>query len=833
MKSIQLRAFATIFSTMLVIIIISVSMGIIFVRNNIETSQEEDLLLVANIADHFMSAEIALLKSQVESIALFVDLASEAEWENVVVEQAALHPDFIGVSLMSANATSLASAGKFPAQVSVLQDSYIQQAFGKQSKITSTIPLSEEQGVVFYLAAALPHRQDLLVVATLPGLHFADKLADIVVWETGHVFVDDAEGTIIANIRPEWVHSRQNFVNVAQVDASFEGIASVIRRGMAGETASDRFTLDGVPRLCALTPISYSSEGWFLGVIAPLSENPFRYIDSGLTMIGVVSLFLGMIAALVASGYIKRPFEQINELRVIAEENSRAKSNFLANMSHEIRTPMNAIIGMTTLGKSALNAERMHYCFERIEEASQHLLGIINSILDMSRIEAGRMNLSPVEFNFERMLHRVLNVISLQAEEKSQSLMAHVDPDVPAFLFGDEQYLAQVLTNLVGNAIKFTPEEGSITVQASLRSLVGDRVELLLSVQDTGIGMSKEQIARIFEAFQQAEDGTNRKYGGTGLGLSISKGIVELLGGTIWVESVPNEGSTFSFTVVMQKSERTSAPLRVREEHQASRLRVMVADNDRLVLEYFAGMMNSLNIELHTALGGEEALMLMQQHGAYNIYFVDLKMPGMGGFELAQAIRSSDDAANIVMMTAGEIRDYLEETQKVRIDRFLTKPIFPFHIVDVVNDYFDTDAEPASEEIPLLQTPTAFENACVLIADDVEINREIIDAILEPLSITTVFAENGEEAVRIFGESPGKFQLIFMDVQMPIMDGYEATRQIRALNSRWAKEIPIVAMTANVYQEDIEQCLAAGMNDHVGKPLEYERVLTALRTYLK
>ena len=832
MKSIRLRAFATILITMLLIIIISVSMGIVFVRSNIEQSQEEDLQLVANIADHFMSSELTLLKSQVQSMALFVDVAPEADWGQVIEQQAALNPSFIGVTVLHADSEIIVSTGVLPAHAQVADNEYIRQAFGHQAKISSTVYVGKDFGVVFYVAAPLPSSQDYVVVATLPGLYFAEKLSDIVVWETGHIFVDDEEGSIIANIRPEWVHNRHNFVTASVGNAQFEGIATVIRRGMAGETVTDRFDLDGVPRLCALTPISESSEGWFLGVVAPLSENPFRFIDSGLMMIGAVSMFLGIIAALVASGYIKRPFEQINELRVIAEENSRAKSNFLANMSHEIRTPMNAIIGMTTLGKAASNVERMQYCFERIEEASQHLLGIINSILDMSRIEAGRLNLSPVEFNFERMLHRVLNVISFQAVDKNQSLMAHVDPNIPAYLFGDEQYLAQVLTNLVGNAIKFTPEMGSITIDATLKSLDGDRVELIISVADNGIGMSKEQTARIFEAFQQAEGGHNRTYGGTGLGLSISKGIVELLGGTLGVESVLGEGSTFSFTVVMQKSERPSVPLLMRDNQRAKQVRVLVADNDRIVLEYFAGIMKNLNIELSTALGGNEALELVRKHGAYDIYFVDLEMPGMGGFELAQAIRASDNHACIVVMTAGEIRDYQAETQKVRIDRFLTKPIFPFHIVDVLNDYVDAETESPLIGGDAHDARTTFEDYCILIAEDVEINREIIKAILEPLMLTIVFAANGEEAVHVFHENPEQFQLIFMDLQMPTMDGYEATRHIRALANPWASNIPIVAMTANVYQEDVNQCLAAGMNDHVGKPLEYERVLSVLRAYL-
>jgi signal transduction histidine kinase/CheY-like chemotaxis protein len=392
-------------------------------------------------------------------------------------------------------------------------------------------------------------------------------------------------------------------------------------------------------------------------------------------------------------------------LKESAEAASIAKSSFLANMSHEIRTPMNAIIGMTSIGQSAKDLERKDYAFEKIELASTHLLGVINDILDMSKIEAGKLELSHAEFRFEKMLQKVAGVINFRMEEKQQNFSVHIDKNIPAYLFGDDQRLAQVITNLLSNAVKFTPEHGSIDLKAKLLSSEKDAHKIQIEVTDTGIGLSEEQQGKLFKTFQQAEGSTSREFGGTGLGLAISKHIVEMMGGSIWVESELGKGSTFAFT-------------------------------------------------------------------------------------------------------------------------------FPSDIIDNVNECIGASSANADDR-PQIDENDDFSDYQLLLAEDVDINREILMALLEPTKINIDCAENGVEALRMFSDAPEHYDMIFMDLQMPKMDGYEATRRIRALEVPNVKAIPIVAMTANVFKEDVEQCLVCGMNDHVGKPLDLKEVLEMLHKHLK
>jgi signal transduction histidine kinase/ABC-type amino acid transport substrate-binding protein/ActR/RegA family two-component response regulator len=403
---------------------------------------------------------------------------------------------------------------------------------------------------------------------------------------------------------------------------------------------------------------------------------------------------------LLAVGAIRRSksAEELQSALEAAEAANHAKSVFLANMSHEIRTPLNAITGMTGIGRKAKEIERKNYTLGKIEDASAHLLGVINNILDMSKIEANKLELSPVPFHFETTLQRVVTVINFRVDEKRQKLTVNIDGHIPRTLVGDDQRFSQVVTNLLSNAVKFTPEEGKIGLAARLLAQEDNICTIEVSVTDTGIGISPEQQERLFQSFQQAESNTSRKYGGSGLGLAISKSIVEMMGGSIGVTSELGKGAVFTFTVKMER-------------------------------------------------GGE------------NLF-------------------------------------------------------------------------PAEKETPQGEDGM-FAGYRVLLAEDVDINREIVMALLEPTLLEIDCAENGAEAVRIFSEAPVKYSLILMDVQMPEMDGYEATRRIRALDSPLAKTVPIIAMTANVFREDIERCLEAGMNGHLGKPLDTDEVMAALKKYLK
>jgi signal transduction histidine kinase len=398
--------------------------------------------------------------------------------------------------------------------------------------------------------------------------------------------------------------------------------------------------------------------------------------------------------------------EQITKQQAETEAAGRAKSVFLANMSHEIRTPLNAIIGMTTIGKSAAALERKDYCFTKIQDASTHLLGVINDILDMSKIEANKFELSPGEFNFETMIQRVVDVVNFRVDEKRQKFTINIDNKIPPTLIADDQRLAQVIINLLGNAVKFTPEHGSVSLDARFLGEESGLCTIEIAVSDTGIGISADQQKNLFKSFQQAEADIARRFGGSGLGLVISRNIVEMMGGAIGVASNPGKGSVFTFTIQAKK---------------------------------VASVNNAANDFLNIGHTSEK------------------NVPDINGI---------------------------------------------------------------------------FAGRRILLVEDVEINREIVLTLFQPTLLHIECAENGTEAIRKFSEAPDTYDLIFMDIQMPEMDGYEATRRIRALDIPKAKTIPIIAMTANVFREDIEKCLESGMNNHVGKPLDFNEVLDKLHSYL-
>ncbi|MCL2196066.1 MAG: response regulator [Treponema sp.] len=563
--------------------------------------------------------------------------------------------------------------------------------------------------------------------------------------------------------------------------------------------------------------------GWYLALLTPESHF-YKSISSMALILFAFGSFFAVVLAFILI--------RIDAARNKSDRDSKHKSQFLANMSHEIRTPMNAIIGMTTIGKTSAEVDKKDRCFNKIEDASNHLLGVINDILDMSKIEANKFDLSPCEFDFEKMLQRIVNVVNFRIDEKDLKLTVHIDRNIPAEIIGDDHRLAQVITNLLGNAIKFTPEHGSIHLDTRFIEEIDGICTIQFSVSDTGIGMTAEQQKRIFTSFEQAESSTTRKYGGTGLGLPISKSIVELMGGKIWVVSEYRRGSTFFFTVQMKRGKTSLHKGLLSEDINLSNVRILVVDDDPYILDYFKDISKVFQVHCDTASSGYDAIKFVEEKGLYHIYFIDWKMPGMDGIQLTAELKAHHESAKsvVIMITAAEWSIVEKEAREAGVDKFLSKPLFPSCIANVINEALGIDRKKVKEMKKDING--MFKGKQILLVEDVEINRDIVMSLLEPTGILIDCAENGEEAVNIFSKNPAKYDMVFMDVQMPVMDGYNATRKIRALDNEHAKNVRIIAMTANVFREDIERCLEAGMDNHIGKPLDFNEVIEKLNIYL-
>ena len=463
--------------------------------------------------------------------------------------------------------------------------------------------------------------------------------------------------------------------------------------------------------LSAAVPVFNEDGTIYCAAGVDISDEVLITMRNNMNVMRVV-LVLSLLASIL-SGFLG-----MRSYNIKAIQSARAnlsKSQFLSTMSHEIRTPLNAIIGMTAIGKRADDIDEKDYAFNQIENASAHLFGVINDVLDMAKIEANKLELSFVDFSFEKLLQKVVAVIGYRADEKKQLLTVKIENNVPDLIIGDDQRLAQVITNLLSNAVKFTPEGGEIELTASVAEDNGDEIMLRIEVADTGIGISQEQQGKLFEMFEQAESGTSRKFGGTGLGLVISKRIINMMGGTIWVESELGKGAHFIFTIKTWRSENTAVSS-------------MAIDIDKVA-----------------------------ENGNSNEATVITDAAEQGG-------------------------------------RFAGKRM--------------------------------------LIAEDIEINREILISLLKNTGLIIDSAENGEEALNMVKNAGEKYDIVFMDVQMPFMDGLDATKQIRLLPQCDAKTLPIIAMTANVFKDDIDNCLGAGMNNHLSKPLDMDKVYEVLGTYL-
>ena len=511
-----------------------------------------------------------------------------------------------------------------------------------------------------------------------------------------------------------------------------------------------------------------------------------------------------------------------------AEEASKAKTAFLDNMSHEIRTPMNAIIGLDNIALNDSNiSDQTRDYLEKIGKSADHLLTLINDILDMSRIESGRMTLKNEEFSLPQLIEQINTIFGAQCKERNIAYECQVDENLDDCYIGDGIKLRQVLINILGNAVKFTPEGGTVRLESSRVAQFDGKSTLQFVVADTGIGMSKEFLPHIFDTFTQEDSSSTNKYGSSGLGLAITKSIVEMMNGNIDVVSTKGEGTTFTVTVTLMDVEPGKST-DAAEEIVPHEMSVLVVDDDPIACEHARLVLERAGIAAEVVQSGAEAVERVKLHHArrdpYNLILVDWKMPNMDGVETTRQIRSiTGDRSAIIILTAYRWDDVLEEALEAGVDSFISKPLFA---AAVLEEFKSVLRKQGGIEVT---AKVDLAGKRILLAEDVDINAEIMQMVLDMREIKSERAENGKIAVEMFSEHPvGYYDAILMDIRMPEMDGLEATTRIRAMERDDARSIPIVALTANAFDEDVQRSLQAGLNAHLTKPVQPDALFETL-----
>ena len=515
----------------------------------------------------------------------------------------------------------------------------------------------------------------------------------------------------------------------------------------------------------------------------------------------------------------------------IAKNANAAKSNFLANMSHDIRTPMNAIVGYSTLLiKDADDKNKIIEIGKKITYSSQHLLSLINDVLDMSKIESGRTSLNSDKVDVSEVINNISEIVQVQTKSKKQSFEIKTKGNIPPYIYADKLRLTQILLNLLSNAVKYTEKNGTISLTVEGYGNNGQTSHLRFIVSDNGQGMSREFIEKIFEPFSRETNSMTNKIQGTGLGMSITKSIIDLMGGTIDIQSELGKGSVFTVDLIF------SVPLDENDDnffadHEITR--VLVGDDEIDVTENIQSILSDAGLECDAAIGGlesvDKATRAYEDNNSYDVIILDWNMPDMDGVECVRRIRKEiGKDVPIFVLSSYDVSEIEDEAKKAGVDLFLPKPFFLSNFQRVLDTYYQNKANTEEEG----NNSDDFSGVKILVAEDNEINAEIITELLDSIGIKCVIAEDGLEALRVFTEeSPDEFDMIFMDIQMPIMDGYESARRIRASNNTRAKSIPIIAMTANAFEDDVKASMASGMNAHISKPIDFERLKSIIKSF--
>jgi len=722
-------------------------------------------------------------------------------------------------------------------------DPFIQSLIQGEQKVAVGIDSTGNEVVLFGIEAAYPMQDggnSIGLVAALPLEYITGflSLADENQLMYYHIIRPDGS-FVIQNPNTELLDFFEQLQNqpAAVTDKSFakntiEDFGLALR---AHKEYAAILEINDEARQIYGTPLPYSE--WYLVAVMPysvLSGTIDRLSSQRMVMTLLACASVLMILTLIFRWYFSITRSQLHELeeaRQVALEASRAKSEFLANMSHDIRTPMNAIVGMTAIATAHIDdREQVQNCLRKITLSSKHLLGLINDVLDMSKIESGKLTLTTEQISLKEVVEGIVNIMQPQVKSKKQTFDIHVENILTENVWCDGVRLNQVLLNLLSNATKYTPEGGSIQLSLSEeKSPKGeDYVRIYIKVKDNGIGMSPDFLKKIYESYSRADETRIHKTEGAGLGMAITKYIVDAMKGTIDIKSEPDKGSEFFLTFDFEKAAAVEMDMVLPSWN------MLVVDDDELLGKADMDVLKSIGIKAEWALSGEKAIELVIQHHKkrddYQIILLDWKLPGMNGIQAAKEIRRNlGDEVPILLISAYDWSEFEAEAREAGISGFISKPLFKSTLYHALCQYMDIETDHGQK----LNQNIDLSGCRILLAEDNELNWEIASELLSDLGVELDWAEDGQICLDMFQSSPaGYYDAILMDIRMPHVTGYEAAKIIRGLNHPDALSIPIIAMSADAFSDDIQRCLEAGMNAHIAKPIDVKELKRLLKRYL-